>query len=416
MVISLGIFFISMSWNVRFEHKKTFDVKLLSLFNIHEIWQDFRMMGYWKTSRTMGFNMHKTLLCIVTALTFAWIVNWWEESEARVYKLSKKDCEDSGYDCIGVLQGLDENDMCTCVQTRSIVILVTVVLVGILGLYITYGQMLKIIFRNWLRFNVVSTVWEVTNYRLKCSVESKGSVSGRQRIIGEKRNVYQHPSTPSVGNNEPDSESASESLSVKIIDHGSKLNNTCQCVSRHTRGFAMDRKAMIDDVFLLVGEEGDEDFIKLVKFVKKEIEEVRNKKKYYNKLKTKITQPNGKRYSMKEKAEISIYQVNLTRRIRNIIMQGTTIFTLAPSKNSKILMQLVAKGRWSGGAFLPEEDNHRAISHTATQHYEISFSMETKKIAIERSHMIDDEEFKIHGTMNRKLGFVSNRRLTIKSY
>jgi len=385
--------------------QKTFDVLLLSIFQIHDVWRDFRIISYWETSRKMGFNMHKTLLCIVSALTCAWIVNWWEESQSVVHPLTKGGCESFGFRCIGSFEGVAKDDPCMCVQTieRSIINLLTAVLVGIVGLYASYAQILKIIFRNWLRLDVVNAVWEATNFyenEMKSEVgENKGGISSSESLV----------------------ENRGDGDQLELIKVVNEIKPNCPTQSEDgetTCGFAMDRKAVLDDVFLLAMKKGSEkdieDFKELVNSVKDMTKKVRDRKTktYYNQVKDKIAWRNMVNSSQRSKAPPFI-MVNLTRRIRNLIMQGTTIFTLAASEDNLLL--LVAKGKWSGGAFLPTNKIHKAISHTATQHYELSFSQDKNEVMIERGnrYSIYNRKFKacdIHS--NSKLAFACNNRLT----
>merc|ERR1719285_39991 len=167
-----------MSLNVRFARKKNFDVLLVSLFNINEVWKEFRRISEWKLYREMRFNMHKSMLCFVLALAFAWIVNWWEETQTALREFSKAECDALGFIYVGCLQeikhqilnqtaalGIDDDEQCgLCVQRshRTIKSLVIAVTFVFCGLFVTFGRLLKIIFPNWLRFQEVETVWVVT--------------------------------------------------------------------------------------------------------------------------------------------------------------------------------------------------------------------------------------------------------------
>jgi len=182
-----------------------------------------------------------------------------------------------------------------------------------------------------------------------------------------------------------------------------------------TCGFAMDRRAIVDDVFLLVGRNRDyKAFEKLLVDVQRATKKYRRKTlRPYNKMKSVIIE------NIKKKnygTEHSITVVDLTRKVRNIIMHGTTIFTLSPSAANEQLI-LVAKGLWSGGAFLPCSEEHKALSNAANQHYTISFSMKNQKnqLMIERTHEFrystsTDEAFKISETLE----FVCNRKSLMK--
>jgi len=350
--------------------QKNFNVFLMRLFNINEVWRDFRMTAYWRTYRDIGFNMHKTLLCFVASLSLAWIVNWWEENQTTLRRLQKARCDELEFVCLENI-GRDE---CVCAQItqRSIISLVTVVLVGIAGFYVTYGELMKIIFRNWLRLSVKDAIW---------FVDSLGHV---------KDNEDQKQGKDKVDNTE---------------DFEEEYN-----VDK-TRGFTLDRKAILDDVFLIAFNNKDlkDEFTGFVDFVNRLAKEVGHqftmkndylekmlkvdlqemgvgeelcaeKEKFtFNKMKDLIT-----RYLLTRSPSDKIYLVDLTRRIRNILMKGTTMFTLVPKKDQYLL--LMAKGRWSGGAFLPGADELKGISHMAIQHNDISFSYDDDEVMIVTSH------------------------------
>jgi len=446
---------------------KTFNVWLMSLFNIDEIWRDFRMSGYWNTYRMMGSNMHKTLLCFVFALTLAWVVNWYEESFAVFTKISAIEC-DSYKDHYYVSNITDDQVLCVQIIHRSVVSLLTAVLVGIAGFYITYAQLLKIIVRNWLRFKVVRTVWEASSLSSTeyFSQEHEQQTTDRGECFWEEH--FKETSYPEVEllekkegeNTQCDSLPTQakawtcdfrneyenkRSDSKTTQSNGETFVQVGKKSKRGTRvcGFAMDRRAIVDDVFLIVAKPDDyKAFEDLVEYVEDETKVYRNKKKLesricpcraqaqsnsFNKLKKNIIDK-IKNNTNETKGLIMI--VNLTRRVRNIIMQGTTIFTLSPTAGEHLM--LIAKGSWSGGAFLPSDENHRAILNAAIQHYDISFSMEEniskkeipmeeeqlgkastmeKKLMIERTH-----EFRVGFKKNRiwqinkGLEFVCNRR------
>lgn len=437
-------------WINEFEREvrmqKTFDVFLMSLFNINELWRDFRLIGYWRTSRRMGCNMHKTLLCFVSALTVAWMVNWWEETQTLLHPSSVERCRDLGYVCLGSLKGLRKNkdDECACVRIieRGIVSLMTAVLVGIAGLYVTYGQMLKIIFRNWLRFDDVSTVWEATNLQEGWEEETKvNDEQDQQPNVGDlKSEVRKSDQSLIIVPQQPNVRSKSSLIGqvqmAQLIEVGPassqcQSDNTAKCNEEKTMcGFAMDRKAQVDDVFLLVGKKSNtQAFKKLVNSVKELTKDVRDGKTRYNEIKDKITEriqgsateedkqatekANTKIENQKTEEE-TIIMVNLTRRMRNIIMRGTTIFSLAPTEKNDELLMLVAKGKWSAGKFLPDNENHKAISHTATQHYEVSFSRGSKEISIVRTHgyRVDNRKYENYQTPIKGVEFVCNSRLS----
>merc|ERR1711964_922512 len=111
------------------------------------------------------------------------------------------------------------------------------------------------------------------------------------------------------------------------------------------------------------------------------VNESREKKLTFNKVKHLIT-----RYLRTRRNPLigDIYMVDLTRIIRNILMKGTTMFTVVP--HNRELLLLVAKGMWSGGAFSPGDTNLKDISHLATQHYDLSFSCTDEKVMIVPNH------------------------------
>lgn len=123
-------------------------------------------------------------------------------------------------------------DQCVCAQTkqRCSVTLVTVVLAGIAGFYVTYGQMMKIISRNWLRFRVKDAIW---------FVDSLEDVKDN-----EDETVY---------------------FTEEVKDNVDK-----------THGFTLDRKAVIDDVFLIVFKAHHKNqFTRLVEFLEYLANEIR---------------------------------------------------------------------------------------------------------------------------------------------
>jgi len=174
-----------------------------------------------------------------------------------------------------------------------------------------------------------------------------------------------------------------------------------------TCGFAMDKRAKVDDAFLLVGINcGQHVFKNLVGHVHKLTEEHRKRKVTYSEMKRRIIALIKRKDLTQSKP---ILKHDLTRIVNNVITQGTTIFTLAPTGNENLL--LIVKGAWSGGAFLPSDNKHKAISNSAVQHYKISFSME-KKLVMEPCYefTVDLAENSIHIIGDEALGFVSNRK------
>jgi len=372
--------------------QKNFNVLLMSFFNIDEVWLDFRKSAYWRTYRKIGFNMHKTLLCIVASLSLALVVNWCEESQTQLRTLQIARCNELGLECVENIG----RDQCICAQLtkRSIISLVTVVLVGIAGFYVTYRQMMMIIVRNWLRLGVKDAVWFVDSLEEVKSNEDKDS---REEVKDNVEKTGSH-NVPKV------------------------------------HGFTLDRKAVVDDVFLIVFKAPRKNqFTRLVEFVEFLAKEVRDqrtpcimtKKTPFTMTKDKLQEMLGEgvKESREEKCTLmeellgkgkeeyfekkftfikmkylitryirtrrdplvsDIYLVDLTRIIRNIIIKGTTMFTVVPYEDELLL--LVANGRWSGGAFVPGDQNLKGISHLAIQHYDLSFSCKDRKLMIVPSY------------------------------
>jgi len=404
----------------------TFDPFLLSLFGLEKLWKAYRRKCYWYVYRKMSCNMHKTLLCMVLAISVSLIVNWAEESNMVMQSMSEDSCSKEGSFCLA-LNNIFEKDYDNCVcgkaSYRSPVILVTVTLAACIGFYLTYRQILSYIFRHWLRFEVLPAVWvlvDPTTANCQDTQESEDiSDSDTSVIIPDDSKKDQF-----IGLDIEDNTAQNKSGSTRT----KKDSSYTRSEKRFTSTLTLDDKAFVDSAILIAGNK------RQIKELKRELEEKllssSSKEetrccfcfpklicKLCKKLK-QILYPNKDSRTMVNKILKKLIQgeygkdiqfEDISRKVRNLLNYGTTMFSLEEQKEesrklrhllnygtTKLSLEkhllnygtaelslekqkeesllLIVMGSWTGGAFRANHPHLKGISVAATQHYVMSFS------------------------------------------
>jgi len=393
----------------------TFDPFLLSLFGLKELWKDYRRKCWWSVYRKMTCNMHKTLLCVVLAITVSLIVNWYEESDMEVQSMSEDSCSREGEFCLALNNTFGKNyDECACgkVSHRRPVILVTVIFASCIGFYLTYREILSFIFRHWLRFQVLPAVWVLVDP----TTLALGS-AGRQNLLSlnktwdkaenDIKEVEEGSDSESVKNVPVDSKKdeckplepesvknlpldknkdKSKPLALNIGESSAakeksdnwyrwcctwyrwcRKDTSSSSISeeKFTSEMTLDERAFVDSALLIAGNKDQ------VTDLRCEVEEKLLSGNYHSTDRS-IMEHEILEKLIKRKYGEDVKFEDVSRKVRNLLNFGTTMLTLEEQKEESLL--LIVRGSWTGGAFEATHPHLKGIKFAATQHFVMSFS------------------------------------------